>query len=449
MLFTFDLQGQQFPPPRAQKRMTEYAENRRLYVGEQHRLAASLQDAGEPSDLINFFSGVANFWHDSLIDSLPVATFANGDPLPDMGIDLPTLLSGLVLDFIRYGDAVIRTRFDGVRVVCSSVEPQLWYPVISRADIEHVRGHVIAWAWFEGDDLHGDLLLEEDNNIAANNRLSTIVFNYEAGYVETATYELSSNVVGAALADPVREPLAYEAIVFANFRRPGRLPFGRSMFEDIKDLVARYARRLTGMRIVMDEHTHPSMYGDSANVSIDPQTGEASVDVTGQFFPVDRNGVRPGYLVWDAGLQQSFAWLVLVQRTILAQCGISPFGYGLEQQGAQPLSGAALRRYALRQALAESNIRRNLIAALRKVYAAALTAFTGNAFTELDISVSWDEQADRADLLGESLSLLQSGVIDRASVLSRVDGIPYEVALRLLPVLEVPANEAEDDTGGS
>lgn len=448
MLFSFDLQGQQFPPTRAQKRMLEYAENRRLYLGEQHRLAASLQDEGEPSDLVNFFSGVVNFWHDALVDSMPVATFANGDPLPDMGINLPELVSGLVLDFIRYGDAVVRTRFDGVRVVCSSVEPQLWYPVIDRSDIERVRGHVIAWAWFEGDDLHGDLLLEEDNNIAANNRLSAIVFNYEEGYVETATYMLNSNVVGEALAAPVREALGYEAIVFANFRKPGRLPFGRSMFEDIKDLSARYARRFTGMRKVMDRFTNPSMYGDSANVRMDQATGEATVDIDGQFFPVDPNGVRPGYLVWDASLQQSFAWLINAQRLLLAQCGISPFGYGVEQQ-AGDLSGRALRRYAFRQALAESNIRRVLIVALRRVFAAALTAFTGEAYTDLDVSVSWDAQADRAELLGESLSLLQSGVIDRASVLSRVDGIPYEVAARLLPVLEVPDDEEEDDTGGS
>ena len=429
MLFSFDISKEQFPPVRAAERIRNYEEQRRLYDGLQSvELPASKQPDGTASDLVNFHRMLGDFWREVVAGEPPV--IATGDESLDALVEnshLTNCLPNIALDLIRFGDAVVRIRVRDNMPIVQGCDPAIWYPVVDRADIWNRVGTILMWSYRskeqENDIVHNEVKAEGIPYVGASgtaDRLRVIQFDDTENKGKVLDYTLTNRVIGSPIATVEEFDYDFSPIVSMHFGQTNDRITGQSSFADIGDLAAAYQSRLTGIKRIMEQHTSPAMYGDESAVKTNPDTGEQEVGVAGQFFPVPPGGVEPGYLTWDANLEQNFEYLTRIQDSILVAAGVSPGVMGLRAYLGSVVTGSALRRVMFRQIVRTMSLRRILTDGIRRVVL-SIAAATGKSVKYEDIAITWSDFVNDEIDIQRALELYDRGIIDAQSTLARTD----------------------------
>ena len=437
MLIDFNLTGQIYPPAREVNRILRNESNRRLYDGLLNQeLPEQKQNVETDSDTINWFAGVANFWADNLAGRPPVITVRDNERLQALvdHINLQRILPQLVIDYIRFGDAVLRVRRVDDRAFIDPIDPSLWHPIFDEGTNDMPKGHLLTWGYTSNEkvdnqntahytSLHGTKTTNVYSNILTD-KLRVIEFNMEDGEGKVLTYNLTNNTIG--------EIVESETFVMGN-RSPiihvaGNLTadryFGKSVYDDLRPLVAAYNKRYTGIKHIIDQHTNPNLYGDEGSL-VRREDGSFEVVVGGQFFPVREGGITPGYLTWDGQLQSNFDFLDKTSAQILSLAGIAPQSYGLSggAEGATQSAGA-LRRWNARQIAKSNKIREDLTAALRESVQAISDLFDYGEVDADAITIDWDDFINDEVADDKIIKMYEVGLLSKREALSRIDKKP-------------------------
>jgi len=58
--------------------------------------------------------------------------------------DFWTVLSDAIIDVSKFGDAVLKIRYDGYGIV-ENVPPEYWFPVVDSGNVKRVKAHILAY----------------------------------------------------------------------------------------------------------------------------------------------------------------------------------------------------------------------------------------------------------------------------------------------------------------
>ncbi len=294
--------GNQWPPESELSRLTTYTTNQRLFEGK-HDLVFN----HNPSDETRRKDIVTN-WH---------------------------LLYNSVIHILKYGNAVLKIRFDDHAKI-DLINPSLWFPVVSPDNKAEVASHVIAWTFNEnGTDY---LTAEIHRKGSIENRLYVMKDGKIANAVELSTIERYKDV-------PDSQKTGIEDFLVIPLTNIGaESVVGTDDFTDINGLIKELENRLIKTSRTLDKFSDPNIVGSEASINIDPDTGESDIEIGGgRFIPVGEDGTAPYYLVWDAKLEASFKQIefILSQLYIMSETSAACFS---DLKNGLAESGSALKR---------------------------------------------------------------------------------------------------------
>lgn len=425
--------AQQWPPPTEQERLQLYADNRALFEGK-HELVFkdSWQRLLRPEEklvleiVLNWPRRLSTLWADLLLGEPPLITAGEQGSAEQDAVeriirdnDLHNVAYEVALDVSRFGTGLFKVRYDG-RGIIEAIPPSIWFSVVNRDNIKAVLAHVLAWMY------------EAPDSSRKAKRLRVEI--HERGRITYRTYALAEQgQIGEQVENERVEQFNLDEflVVPVHNLMTSDVVVGKDDYSDLDSVVSELEVRVAQVSRILDKHADPSMYGDDAALEQDPKTGLWHVRGGSKFFPVQPNGVKPGYLVWDGQLEAAFKQIELLMQQFYALSETSPAAFGELKQGLAE-SGSALRRLMMAPLSKVNRIRMRFDPALKKVLrlASQLEAAQGmtGAVALEDVAIAWQDglPTDEAELTDLTVRRVDAGLISKESALRRLDGLDGE-----------------------
>ncbi len=376
----------------------------------------------------------------------PLRLFADNQATIDRiaeAADFDLLIYDIFLDISRYGNAVLKVRFDpGRGGIVERIDPRYWFPVVSPDDARAVEAHVLAYDFSQFED-HVErryLRVEEHRPGSIRNRL----FRLDTGG------KIVSEMPPAALerysgmeAEEATGVSDFLIVPLAGLLRSDGV-FGLDDFRGIEELVREIELRLSHVSSTLEKFSDPNMAGPESIVGIDPDTGEVIPNVIwsegrrvpnpaatvtlggGVYFPVGEGEPIPAYLTWDASLASNFSQIEEIKSELMAVAEISPALLGDTKNGLAE-SGSALKRLAIptlaKVARLRMRARRPILQALRLVAELEVASRWPGAELLENLSIEWRSglPADPVEAAQVEGARKTTGLTSTYSALARLD----------------------------
>lgn len=415
--------GAEFPPKSEIRRLDAYRVNALLLEDEawsalpayKDRVLFHLANFSLPSENVYLFS--ANYWAD-IVNKTRELMF--GAP-PDITANekeelLQDILSATafmekakdgVADFISLGDWVTKIveTDDGWDFI--NVDPQTWFPIVSRENVKEVLAHVLAWI-APIDEKHFELQVQIHEKGKFTNRAFAISnYNPDSYYIVQSTKqkiycptyiiggELSESKTNFVLGEHTTGLNGFAVIASANNPSTRKI-CGSSDFDNVTDAIMEYNVRQTLKNVVLDKHSAPKMYGP-------PIIGDKGF---GNYLEVQPGGTTPNYLVWDASMQSVATTIDGLKDDI---ANLSGLGALLRSNAFGESQGYDALMIKLAPALMRSAEKRSVIEKHFKKLLSMLAEKNGAKIAPTDISVIWHDgvpttESVRADIAQKHLN---------------------------------------------
>jgi len=414
--------GSTWPPETELPRLTTYQTNRRLFEGK-HDLVFGHNppDESRPKDITcNWHKRLSTLFADLLVGSPPKIT-ANPQETVDRITDINKiniLLYNTVINVLKYGNAVLKVRFDnGAKI--ELIDPALWFPIVNPDNRSEIESHVIAWVFSEADT---DYLTCE---IHHKGTIDHKLFELKDGKI-VHPLDLSAVERYSDLKD-TEETGIDDFLIVPITSLGAESVFGDDAFTNINGLIRELENRLIRTSRTLDKFADPNIVGSEETVNIDPITGESDVEIGGgRFIPVSEDGTAPYYLVWNADLEASFTQIdaILSQLYIMSETSSACFG---DLKSGLAESGSALKRLLMPTLAKVGRLKIVIEPSLKDVLKVAanlevVSRFSG-ATTLDNISVDWRSSlpVDMKELADIETQRINNRLTSRTSALRRLD----------------------------
>lgn len=433
--------GEHFPPFREHPRLNRYRTNALLFQGAHQQVFNRWQideDIQNLTVVSNWHRRLSSLWADMLF----------GQP-PQVKADDPTAFREFVrrndffqvmheaaIDVSRFGEAVLKMRWEGNNPVVETVPPSIWFPVVSPENVKRIQYHVIAWKW------------STDPAQEHNDRLSVEI--HEPGRIEYRTYELGTDeLVNRTLELDEEFTGINEFLVrpITNMTESSSI-YGIDDYSDINPIMEELEIRLSQISRVLDKHADPKMYGDETALEFDERSGRWVVKGGGKFFPVSEDTQPPGYLTWDANLNAAFSQLEELMKQFYVMTNTSPASFGQLEQGLAE-SGSALRRLIMSTIIKQNRLRTRFDSALHDIFNIANQMQLRNNVPRIgDVEIVWRDALpeDITEQTNTTVARYGSGLISLEAALRKLDdleGSELEAEVERIRGMEVNNDAAE------
>ena len=363
---TFLEAGQPWPPKSEVERMERYEQNLNLYEQNHDEVYGDWwrtlrQDIHASLEMVvGFPQTLSNHWGDLLVGEPPAYSVA-GNKEGEAGTDeddaeemlqdlvertrLNTVIREACIDYSRFGDALIKVRRKNGRAHLEAISPQIWFPVVDRADIRDVKAHVLAWVFDDG------------NTDIAKRRKFLHAEIHEPGRIERRVFEMSDgdSTIGRQLpeaeaqewfGDFKEEPIGTQAdgmlVLHVANDRPTNSLFGYDDYAVIDSYVQETETRLAQWSRINDRHADPPVAGPPI---ARPEAGsdEAYAVATGErYIEVESDTMLPQYIQQNLSVETIKAELDWIEERMYREASVSGIAFGQSRTGYAE-SGSALR----------------------------------------------------------------------------------------------------------
>lgn len=461
MLYNLDWleTGQQFPPPSEAARLKRYADNRLLFDGDHDAVFGDwykvLREDKEASFevILPWFRRLTRLW----------AAMVAGEPpaisLPDDAAERDTqrlteltqrnrantLFHEGVQDMSRYGDAVLKVRTEKKSAVIEGVNPEIWFPIVDRANVRKIKQHVLAWSFESEAQAKQKYLYAEIHS---------------ENFIEYRLYHLSgtpgsgaSGQIGEMVPDSEARRLMGEdwrpqdthmtgtplVVHVPNSRSTGRL-HGYDDYSDVMRLVQESEVRYGQLARILDKHADPIVAGPRPQPLTDLEK-EAVRQSGGKYFIVEGEENPPQYIVWDAQQAAAFEELKRLKEEFYFASETSPAAFSDSEQGGAA-SGTALALRMTQPKHKASRIVMELDPAVKEVIklAAKLEGWSAE-----DLHIDWsdglpDDQREQVEIEAQRV---QNQLSSLKSALMRLDDLDEQQAEDELERIRKELNQSE------
>ncbi|MHC1593958.1 MAG: phage portal protein [Methanotrichaceae archaeon] len=423
--------GEPWPPTGETARLARYTRNTLLFEGDHSLAFPGLNPRDDPrreSIVANWFRRSVTLISDLATGEAPKFSSDNQEGLLDRILEdnaFQLTLYDLVGDIQRYGNALLKVRFDGRRGVIERVNPAYWYPVVSPDNAQDIQAHVLAYNFTEYIDHVKKTFLRVE--VHHRGRIENKLYDLDSGGRITRALNLGDHPRYADL-PPEQETGVDDFLIIPlqNTPRAGGV-YGLDDFQNIEGLVRELEKRLIRTSKTLDKFSDPNIAGPEAILGLDPETGEPTITMGGGlFFPIAEGEPYPRILVWDASLQSNFQQIEEIKSQLMATGEISPALLGDTRNGLAE-SGSALKRLAI-PTLAKVNrlrlrIRGPILHALRLCAELEVAARMPGASELENLSLAWRSSlpADPAEAAGIERTRKDGGLTSTRMALARLD----------------------------
>lgn len=466
--------GAEFPPKSEVKRLDAYRINQMLIEDEawaalpgyKQRVMYLLSNFDLPDRNVYLFN--ANYWAD-LICKMQELTYGEPPEINAKGqenafkklfddTDFISKAKEGVQDFCGLGDWVTKLVETENGWEYINVDPATWFPVVSRENVKEIKMHVLAWIATVGKEKYELHVQIHEKGKYTNKAFKINSYNPDSYYVVKSTQQrinCPTYEIGEELEESKSEfklgsfftGLTDFAIVTSANNASTRTVYGTSDFDNVTDAIMEYNVRQTLKNVVLDKHSAPKMYGP-------PLIGDNGL---GNYLEVEQGNTVPGYLVWDASMQNV--------ETTIAGCkddisNLSGLGSLLSTKTFGESQGYDALMIKLAPALMRSSGKKVILEKHLKKLASLLSGKHGQQIQVEDITVLWHDgipatESVKADIAAKHLATGWS----KKRVLMNDYGFDEETAEEIIEEarLETPAmpmfgiNEEEtppQDEGG-
>lgn len=428
--------GQPWPPESELERLKTYQANRNLFEGK-HELVYRdwirllREDKRATLELIlNWHKRLSTLWGNLLLGEPP--RISVGDKGTAEQAEADNLINNnrlvkrayeVALDVSRFGDGLIKVRYDG-RAIIEGQTPLVWFPVVAKDNIKDITAHVLAWIYDEVSPLL----------LGAGNRKQQFLKAeiHEKGKITTRVYRLINQ--GQKIGELAEEENVQETgvddflvVQISNLITTDRAT-GIDDYSDLDGIIQELEIRVAQISRILDKHSDPNMYGPDSALEVDPLTGQATFRAGGKYFPLTSEDNPPGYVVWDGQLEAAFREIDLLMEQLYFLSETSPAAFGQLKSGLAE-SGSALRRLMMAPLAKVGRIRMEFDPALKKVLqlAAALEVAqgAGGAVRLENIHIDWFDGLPQDDTEQTQIEVQRkgAGLTSLESSLRRLDGL--------------------------
>ena len=466
--------GELWPPQDddTRARIKLYANNENLFLGNhqsvwQDELRRLRGDKLADIRLVlNYFKRLSFLWSDLVCGQAPDIKAGDGKNAPQVAAleriitenSFWSVISDAVIDVSKYGDALLKIRFDK-RGIIENMPPNYWYPIVDPINVKSVTAHVIAYEYSGPQEEPAGISVpviisarnvsftpEQAAELEKGAAISTGRITYlkveihRIGSIENRIYKLKDGKVAGM------EPLPTGVLVFQdtnlddfaiivihNMTSTSKY-HGMDDYTDIKDIIKELETRYAQIFRIEDKFASPSMFGPPLEEQ-DPRDGQYNIQkdealyITvqdGQTSPgiIDPRGPPPtSYTTLDNLMQRLFE----ISETCKVAFDASAGGAALSAQALRLMMIAPLKKSNRLQTRLEPEIKQ-IIRLLTELEIA------GGIKGEVDIpliTITWKDglpQDSNADAQRDST--LVTGKVRSAEGLMRDKGIPEDQILR-------------------
>lgn len=414
--------GATWPPPSEEARLDKYRANRRLFDGKHDAVFREAVDRRlfreETQEIVfiilNYHKRLSTHWADMLFSEEPVVTA--GEPESDEQRTLERInwdsdvLSQVgpeaAIDMSRFGDGLFKVFLEDGKARVESLSPTYWFPVGTESNNRRIQAHVLAWEFERANPRNESeplryVRFEVHERGSIMHRVFTLKRHPSKGFV--LQDELDPRDFDESLKERLGTGNVEDTnvddflIVPAPNLRTSDDYHGRDDYSDLEGIVSELEVRISQIARILDKHADPNMYGDSGALEQDKETGRWTFKGGGRFFPVDRDGVPPGYVTWDGQLQAAYDQIdkLIEQFWMIAET--SPSAFGLGDTSGRVSSGYQFRLSLIAALNKVARLRKSIGPALRYAFqlASQLEAANGGKAVEIEPEITWRDGVPR------------------------------------------------------
>lgn len=381
---------ERFPPTKEDlKRLRDYRTYERLFEGEgtesdlKRYLGARLFGSSrrEIGIIVNYPGVIARVAADFLFGEAPqfeLHASPSGDTAPGQEVltglveanDLPTCLYESALSAASDGDAVLRVRWDGERVVIEEVPAASYFVTLHPDNCRVVLAQHVAWLRYTEDGKPLVLLVE----------------THLPGWVNTQAFEVSGAQMPLAVGRELDLAEVFDGETLAGVQpeaptriktptlfhvpnyRTGKRYWGISDYKDLPTLFDAVNNRMSRIDQYLDKHSRPKLVTPPGMLGPDGNIADQDV-----FEPLSAELAKalPRYVTWDGQMQSSFQQLEHLVDSIFKVSEIAPAVFGLDKAGSIE-SGRAMRMRFIRTVAKIARKRTHYDRAIKRALRAAL-----------------------------------------------------------------------------
>ena len=346
--------GAQFPPDGEAKRQRDLRDQKILYENTPRAFQILNPPEGDtgvplqkrfvtldgttvsyPKYRVNLFRKISNFWKDMLFAFPPIVdaqSRGENRNIDDLIQKILRASTNVAIDTSRYGTGVyLFTQDENNEFRVEAVEALYWFPVVSVEDPRKILGDIIAVPYTSQPDrkdtVHHDRI--RVSRFIIGQPATIQIFKMEGNILQGQLEKFEQGVVEQR--PIVTVPNGYELD-----------HYGESDYLDLLDLVSEMNRRISSNSVVLDRHTNPHMQGPRSAIKV--VNGKAQIDIAGSYLPLDEDDQRAEYITWDADLEANFTQMQRVMDLFFAMSNTSATALGMQDQGTNSTTGAALRK---------------------------------------------------------------------------------------------------------
>ena len=260
--------------------------NRKLYNNDFSPLNVDIE-SDTVLKKVNWFRRTATFYSEFLYGNRPTVTLEGNERFSTLyAASIQNILSCMFyanIDHLRYGTGVVAASpFDPVNLCV--YEADSWFVV---RDME--------------ENITADLLCYTMNpHVFGNQRFAKITYSYEGDRTSVLYQVYKSNHDGIGellLSQDYPDRTGRQVLPFMNgYAQPDQ---GTSMYEDMKTSVGEIVALLSRLSNTIKRNLRPHLYGPDAMLTLDA-SGKRTLDIKGQYLPLQDGDQIPGYLQWDS-----------------------------------------------------------------------------------------------------------------------------------------------------
>jgi len=442
--------GAQYPPQQHVSRHSDFQRYQDLYEGSQRAFALLYpntvrniqREAGFASvDSVtraiphirhNMFRKLSRFWGSMLYSFPPIidSNLEDANRVANVTRAIYDIGTKVAVDCSRYGTGVFYISNTGRDDIVRSISPLHWFPVVSANDHDIILGDIIAVPYASNpqrEDAIPDRLRVTRLIIGEPATVEVFVLNGPAGALGARrSFEEGSEVTQRAIATVIN---GYE----------DDNHYGESDYPDLITLVAEIDERIAGNSQVMTRHSNPHMYGPKSAISYDAN-GNAQINISGQYFPIDEDDKPPAYLVWDANLEANFNQIQHCLNSFHILSDTSAAAFGIQGDGNSVESGAALRKLLYTSFLRLGSLRRMHEKAIRHIFSILIP--------RANPTITWVEPYldGLVDGANAEATRIQSGTTTAVQAIQRLDHISEREARQIANAAQpAPNNDPRED----
>lgn len=455
-------EGQTFPPLCEVERLAEYKDSRQLFDGNTEQVLYSykqrINEIIYKLDINTQFKTDINYHRlitmktaDMVCGEMPTITSKNDEVSRLIkNTNFKKKLYGAVCDISRLGESIARILYkqDLKRNDFIITSPDAWFPIVNREDLGDYKAHVLAWV----EELPGNSLYNpkhilkaqihekgrfinrefELKNMIGNNQININMVDGKPEF--SRNLNVTTYTIGKEITKNAKYELTglndYAIVPLQNILLPDSV-YAYNDYGPITSLVAELEVRVMLENAVLDKHTAPTLYADSANFIPNPMTGQREF-ATGRGVMVEEGGTIPGYVVWDASLQANHEMITLLKQLLYS---ISEMGAVINDEA----FGASQGYEALMTRLTSARMKaRRISDNLTDGVAKLIDLVSQNGYERIkaeDISIVWNDGIPDTEIQNIDIAMKKLSLFPIQKILMEHFGLTEEKALECVDAL--------------